>query len=274
MKPTGISLAPALLAALVVLPASERAQPADAQLLATFCAPANVKGATCKRAKNYPTGKACDVVLGADRYRGRFIAGRTILIAGYGSKCEAHVNEFGGAVLFDQTGGGIAFKGYQPGYAPHDCIVLAGSDKDRLICLTGHMGQGHLESGVAELLFPQDYSKNINLSYDFFAMADDATNDHGANTVDCKEGEKYFDLSKLAAGPQRDTVLVDIAYADAETIKTACAGGFPKPKETYGELPEGEAFVPAGHEKKGRFVIDLRTRKVVPEAEFGKTGGR
>lgn len=270
LKSTGLCLA--LLAALALLPAPGEAQPADAQLLSTFCAPANIKGATCRRARAYPTGKACDVVLGADRYSGRFIAGRMILIAGYGSKCEAHVNDFGGAVLFDQTGGGIVFKGYQPGYAPHDCIVLAGPDKDRLVCLTGHMGQGHLETGVAEMLFPQDFSRGINLSFDFLADADDATNDHGANTVDCKESEKYFDLSKLAPGPQRDTVLVDIAYADAETIKTACAGGLPKPKETFGELPEGEAFVPAGYEKKGRFVIDLRTRKVVPEAEFGKAG--
>ena len=132
------------------------------------------------------------------------------------------------------------------------------------------MGQGHLESGVAEMLFTQDFSKGINLSFDFFAMADNSMNAYGANTVDCKEREKYFGLSKLAAGPQHDTVLVDIEYADAETIKTACAGGFPKPKETFGELAEGEAYVPGGREKTGRFVIDLATRKLVPEAEFGK----
>jgi len=28
--------------------------------------------------------------------------------------------------------------------------------------------------------------------------------------------------------------------------------------------------VPAGHEKKARFVIDLTTSRAVPEAEFGK----
>ena len=133
------------------------------------------------------------------------------------------------------------------------------------------MGQGELESGVAEMVFTQDSSKGIKLSFDFFATADDTTNAYGANTVDCKEREKYFGLSKLAAGPQRDTVLVEIAYADAETIKTACSGGFPKPKETFGELADGEAYVPGGHEKTGRFVIDLATRKLAPESEFGKT---
>ena len=271
MKSTTLYLAMTSLAAVAALPAPGEAQPADAQLLSTFCARSNIRGSACKRAKAYPNRRACDVTLGNNRYSGKFVAGRTILIADYGSECEAHVNEFGGAVLFEQTGSAWAFKGYQPGYAPHDCVVLSGSNKDRLICITGHMGQGELESGVAEMLFPQDLSKNINLSFDFFVMADDTTNAYGANTVDCKEREKYFGLSKLTAGPRRDTVLVDVEYADAETIKTACAGGFPKPKEVFGELAEGEAYVPAGREKNGRFVIDLATRKLVPEAEVGKT---
>lgn len=259
-----------LLAAVAALPARSETQPADAQLLSTFCAPPYIRGSACKRAKAYPNRRACDVSLGKNRYSGRFVAARTILIADYGSECEAHVNDFGGAVLFEQTGAALAFRGYQPGYAPHDCVVLSGTSKDRLICLTGHMGQGHLESGVAEMLFTQDFSRGINLSFDFFVMADDSVNAYGANTVDCKERETYFGLSKLAAGPQRDTVLVDIEYADTETTKTACSGGFPKPKEAIGELAEGDAYVPRGREKSGRFVIDLATRKAVPEAEFGK----
>lgn len=264
-------LAMAVLAgALTALPASGEAQPADAQLLATFCAPSNIRGSACKRAKAYPNRRACDVSLGKDRYSGKFVAGRAILIIGYGSQCEAHVNDFGGSLLFEQTGGALAFRGYQPGYQAHDCVVLSGTDKDRLVCLTGHMGQGELESGVAEMVFTQDFAKGIKLSFDFFVTADDTTSAHGANSVDCKEQEKYFGLSKLAVGPQRDTVLVDIDYADAETIKTACSGGFPQPKEVFGELADGEAYVPGGHEKTGRFVIDLKTRKLVPEAEFGK----
>jgi hypothetical protein len=271
LKSTTLYLAVTLLAGVTALPAPGEAQSADRQLLSTFCAPSNIRGSACSRAKAYPNRRACDVSLGNDRYSGKFVAGRTILIVDYGSKCEAHVNEFGGAVLFEQTGSPAAFRGFQPGYAPHDCVVLSGNDRDRLICLTGHMGQGELESGVAEMVFTQDFSKGINLSFDFFATADDTTNTYGANTVDCKEREKYFGLSKLAMGPQRETVVVEVAYADAEIIKTACAGGFPKPKETFGELADGEAYVPGGREKIGRFVIDLATRKLVPEAEFGKT---
>lgn len=262
-------LAMALLAGVAALPASGEAQPADAQLLSTFCAPSNTKGATCSLAQGYPNGRACDVKLEEDRYTGKFIAGRTLLIAGYGSKCEAHVNEFGGAVLFEQTGATFAFQGYRPGYAPHECVVLNGGGNDRLVCITGHMGQGHLESAVAEMVLKPD-AKGIKLSYDFFVRAEDSIGAYGANTVACRDKQKYFGLSKLAAGPQRDTVLVDVDYADAETIKTACSGGFPKPEETFGELAKGDAYVPDGHEKNGRFVIDLATRKLVPEAEFGK----
>jgi hypothetical protein len=44
----------------------------------------------------------------------------------------------------------------------------------------------------------------------------------------------------------------------------------PAPKEIFGEPAPGEAYVPPGHEKTARFVIDLTTSKAVPEAEFGK----
>jgi hypothetical protein len=103
--------------------------------------------------------------------------------------------------------------------------------------------------------------------------AEDATGAYGSNVVDCKETSVYFGLAKLGAGPgrdTRDTVAVDIAHADKDTIATACTKGFPRPKEIFGELGPGEAYVPPGHEKKARFVIDLQTSKAVPEAEFGK----
>src|SRR4051812_13462836 len=88
--------------------------------------------------------------------------------------------------------------------------------------------------------------------------------------VDCKKTSAYFGLAKLGPGPGRDTVTVDIAHADKDTIQTACTKGFPRPKEIFGELGPGQAYVPLGHEKTARFVIDLTTSKAVPEAEFGK----
>ena len=96
LKSTSTCLAMTLLAGVTALPASSEAQTADAQLLSTFCAPSNMRGSACRRAKAYPNRRACDVSLGKNRYSGKFVAGRTILVVGYGSECEAHVNDFGG----------------------------------------------------------------------------------------------------------------------------------------------------------------------------------
>jgi hypothetical protein len=60
-------------------------------------------------------------------------------------------------------------------------------------------------------------------------------------------------------------VTVKAGYADAETIKKACSKAFPKPKQTFGKLARGDAYVPEGFEKRGTFVIDLVTRKVTPQ---------
>ena len=252
--------------------AKEKAQNADRPLLATFCDAANIKGSACMRAKGYRSGKRCDVKLRPDRYSGKFLAdGTMLLVVNYESNCEAHATDFGGSVIFEQKDGAVSFKGYQPGFQVNDCLVVARNEKqDRLICITGHIGQGHLESGVAEMVFTRDFSKTIEVSLNYFVTGEDTVGAYGANVVECKETSKYFGFAKLGAGPARDTVTTEIAHADKETIETACKKGFPKPKETFGELGDGEAYVPQGYEKKGRFVIDLTTSAAVPEAEYAK----
>ena len=107
---------------------------------------------------------------------------------------------------------------------------------------------------------------------DLLLTAEDSTGAYGANTVTCKELSHYFGVSKLRAGPRPQTVAVKLEYADAGTIRTACGKGFPRPKELFGKLSRGEAYVPTGYEKKGDFIIDLVTRKVALEAEAGKPG--
>jgi hypothetical protein len=134
-------------------------------LLATFCDAANIKGSACSRAKGYRRGKRCDVTLTPDRYSGKFLAdGSTLLVVNYESCCEPHATNFGGSVIFEQKDGATVFRGYQPGFQANDCIALARNEKqDRLICITGHLGQGHLESGIAEMVFTQDFSGNIDV---------------------------------------------------------------------------------------------------------------
>ena len=48
-------------------------------------------------------------------------------------------------------------------------------------------------------------------------------------------------------------------------IRTACARGFPKPKETFGKLSPSDAYVPNGYAKRGAFIIDLVTRTVTAQ---------
>ena len=252
--------------------ARDKAPNADPPLLATFCDAADIKGSACTRAKRYRTGKRCDVTLQPDRYSGKFLAdGSTLLVVNYESGCEAHANDFGGSVIFEQKDGAAIFNGYQPGLQVNDCIIVARNDRqDRLICITGHIGQGRLESGVAEMVFARDFNKTIDMSLNYFVTGEDAVGAYGSNVVDCKETSKYFGFARLGPGPGPDTVAVEIAHADKATIETACTKGFPKPKQLFGELGPGEAYVPPGHEKKARFVIDLTTSKAVPEAEFVK----
>ncbi|WP_076861543.1 hypothetical protein [Bradyrhizobium mercantei] len=267
-------LAPALGAAILFVTSQfisspARAEDSDRALLATFCAPANIKGSTCTRAKSYPGGRACDVKLTKERYTGRFIAGNALLVVNYESECEPHATDFGGVALFEQNGAATRFANrflrFLPGAQGHDCIVVPRNEQqDALVCSVGHMGQGILESAVARMEFAKKAGKRIEIAPDFLLRAEDAVSAYGANVVMCNEGPKYFGLSNLAAGPRRNTVAVDVDYADDEIIRTACGEGFAKPKELFHDLLPGEAFVPEGNEKKRRFIIDLVSGKAAP----------
>jgi hypothetical protein len=243
---------------------------ADRTLLATFCDAANIKDDTCSHAKGYPASgnkRNCDVKLLKDRFSGRFVpSDNPLLVINYESGCEARANDDGGSVVFELAGGNYSFVGFQPGVRVNDCIAVPRSERqDSLVCLTGHMGQGFLEGGVAQLSFGRDYGKGISIRYDFLLKAVDSTGAYGSNVVTCrKKPPKYFELSKLGAGSRKETVAFDATFADADVFKSACGKGFPKPKEIFGTLSKGDAYVPPGHEKKGRIIIDLVKRKVVP----------
>jgi hypothetical protein len=258
----------AVAAALSLAAGPAAAQEADRALLATFCDAADIDGSACRKAKNYPQGgnRVCDVKLTADRSRGKFVAGRPLLLVNYESGCEPHATDFGGSVVFELVDGKPVFRSFQPGTQVNECVTLAkNAQEDVLVCLTGHMGQGYLESGVAQVAFKGALGPDLETSFDFLLNATDSTGARGANTVTCKEGPANFGVSKLAAGARPMTVTVSVDHADAAIVRAACARKLPKPKETFGKLPKGEAYVPAGYEKKATFIIDLATRKVSPQ---------
>jgi len=160
-------------------------------LLATFCDAGNIKGDTCTHAKGYPAAgkRNCDVKLLADRFAGRFIAsGNPLLVVNYESGCEARATNDGGAAVFELVKGSTSFVGFQPGARVNECVVVPrGEKQDSLVCLTGQMGQGYLEGGVAQMLFARDYGKGIGVKYDFLLRSVDSTGAAGANVVTCKK---------------------------------------------------------------------------------------
>ena len=265
-KPIHVLLALTLAGA--CLPSLAYAQDADRALLSTFCDAANIKGSACAKARGYPNAgeRACDVSLTEDRSSGRFVAsGNSLLVVNYESGCESHATDDGGSAVFEQSSGKTIFRGFAPGSRVNECVVLKGEQQDQLACLTGHMGQGIPSSGVAQMTFTEGAGKDISIATDMLVTAEDSSGAFGANVVTCKDGAKYFELSDIKAGPRPRTVTVKAGYADAETIKKACGKAFPKPKQTFGKLARGDAYVPEGFEKRGTFVIDLVTRKVTPQ---------
>jgi hypothetical protein len=219
------------------------------------------------------TGKKCPVTLRSDhRYSGKFLSSiSSLLVVGYESDCEPHATDYGGSVVFEKTNNGYAFRGYQPGYGVTDCISVPRNTKqDRLLCRTGHTGQGHTETAVGEVVFTQDYSKAIKLNFDTLIAAEDSTLAYGVNSVDCESTTKYFGFSKLGLGPQSDTISLEITYADSASIREACRPGAPLPKGAVQKPAPGTAFISENAEKTSRFVFDLGSRELTPENQFKK----
>ena len=178
---------------------------------------------------------------------------------------RAACHEFRRRGHLQQKDRAVSFRGYQPAFQANDCITLARNGRqDRLICITGH-----LESGVAEMVFTRDFSKRIDVSLNYFVRAEDSIGAHGANVVECKESSVYFGLAKLAPGPRPDAVAVDIAHAEGHD-PDRMHQGLPAPEGDLRRTRPRRGYVPPGHEKNARFVIDLATSKTVPEAEFGR----
>jgi hypothetical protein len=241
------------------------AQSLTATLLRQICEAKDVRANECTKAKDYPEGKDCNVKLRDDRWTGRFISSQTILLVGYESDCEPHATDFGGSVVFEQTGQSYVFKSYQPGLVLAECTSLPrNSLQDRLVCLTGHMGQGFLESTVSEVVFTRDFSRSIAASLDVLVTATDSSGAYGVNKIACKESRVLFTFSNIAPGPTSDMVLVTVGYADRSVIAQACRPGARVPKDVVDRrsVGRGEAFVDPKLIKEGRFTLDLAKRQL------------
>jgi hypothetical protein len=269
MRIATLSLAAAMACLAAIAGSAAEKKPASGELLAQFCATGDVKGNNCLRAKGYPGGNDCNVELRDDPpVEGRFLASKTvILLARYDSDCEPHATENGGSVVFERIAGGLRFLGYQPGLAFDTCAtVAAGDTRDRLVCVTSHMGQGYLESAIAEVVLTQTAGA-IKNDLKFFQRATDSIGARGANSVKCSAKFAWFSFSDVKAGPGAGTVSVEASYADAETIRRACSRNAPKVKALM-PAERGDAYVDERSTRQGRFVLDLASRALMPEKSY------
>jgi hypothetical protein len=118
---------------------------------------------------------------------------------------------------------------------------------------------------MAQVLLTRDFDGGVSMALDFLLTAEDDVGAFGANVVACKGEANTFGVSELRAGARPRTVSAEISFADAETIRTACGKGFPRPKETHHTLEPHEAYVPKGFERHARRTFDLVTRQMLPE---------
>jgi hypothetical protein len=252
------------------------------QLLQQICLDTPV-GDSCKLAKNYPNGSACNIELDEKQdIEGRYIppiqgaSDGTVRILGYQSDCEAHVTEWGGSLLFEKYLGQYVFRGYEPGLVTEECINMQGRNnkQERLFCIRGGLHQGEADTGLFEVKLSRDYSGNVHVNYsdeDTFLTGMEDAGQYGAPTVDCKARMKILSLDKLRTGPIQNSVALTITYVDSSEIKKACEPGARQPQGVVAPAPNGAAFLPPERIKTDDFVLDLITRQLHPKTQSQRT---
>ena len=252
-------------------------------LLPLICEERNIVANYCKQARNYPGGNECPVELQPNRFEGRFLSANSLtIIVGYLSECEPHANNWGGSLVFEKQGRAITFIGYLPGFVVVGCTPITKSaGKENLICTTSYSGQGHLITTVGEAEFTQDTKGTVEVSYDSIEKADStlvemadstlvemADSTLGVNSVNCNADFQIFNLRSPKPGPAPDTVIVEASYADAATIRRACApDAEPLKIQTLSPPPPGEAYIDE-RDTSGQLIVDLTTRKIMPVSDF------
>ncbi|HQR19565.1 MAG TPA: DnaJ domain-containing protein [Burkholderiaceae bacterium] len=239
------------------------ARPSSDDPLHLICEARDIKDNTCSRAKGYPDGRVCDVRLKGPRIEGHFLSpDSTILLVSYLSDCEPHATNWGGSLLFEKRGASIVFKGYHRGIVVTDCTSIVGPGRERLLCATGGMGQGHASTHIAEIVFTQKADGKVEISGDHVISALDSSGAYGANRVECNATLKLIDLASPKPGPVPNTVLVKARYVDAARIRKACDSDRVFSKEIFVPAPAGEAYVEESEILEQWLTLDLATRKL------------
>ena len=235
-----------------------------------FATLANIKGSACTRQEDIHAGnRGCNVKLSADRYSGRFIAaGNPLLVVNYESGCEAHATDNGGAAVFEQSDGKTIFRGFAPGSQANDCVIAEERAAGSAGCLTGHIGQGILEGGVAQIALTQDYSKDISISTRTSCSRPKIPPAPMAPmSSPARKARKYFELSEIKAGPRPQTVTVKAEICRRGDDQEGLWQEFPKPKEVVRYAHAGRRLC-ARRLREARHVRD-RSRHAQGDGAIG-----
>lgn len=244
--------------------------PSTAEVLRLICAPANIRGDECRDARGYPKdGRRgrCNVKIVDTPVSGRFLsADRTTVLVSYTSDCEPHVNNFGGSLALELDAGRLIFRNYVRGTLTGRCLTPpAAGGTQRLICLGGFMGQGHVESTVLDIRLSQSRTGAVEAKTEILAIATSSEGAYGAEKVDCSDTMALIGFSDPATGPRPNTIALKVEYADDALIKQACAPGAKPPEGVLSEAEPGSGFLQGT--KTGTFVLDLATKQLQPDAQ-------
>ena len=88
--------------------------------------------------------------------------------------CKSRANDDGGTVVFEQVKGTTVLSASSRGSGQRVHRGAAGREAGSLVCLTGHIGQGYLEGGVAQMR-SRATRQGVSIKYDFLLRATDST---------------------------------------------------------------------------------------------------
>ena len=138
------------------------AQDADRLLLAAFCDLGNIEGSTCKKARLYPDAgtRACDVKLTQGALHRQIRRGHRRCSSSPMKAAASRTPPMAAARSCSNSSptnmcSGVFSRARRPTTAS---TLPKSTQQDVLVCITGHIGQGYLESGVAQMIFNAECS--------------------------------------------------------------------------------------------------------------------
>jgi len=248
---------------------------ANRYLLRLICDEKDIQGNQCLQAKNYPMrnidGRVCNVSLTGPKIEGHFLSSKQkLLLVVYYSDCEPHASNWGGSLVFEQSGASFIFKGYQQGLVFSQCMIKIVSGKDRLICDGGFLAQGYLETALYEVVFLGNSAEKMTLDYKILLSVTDSAGARYFNQVDCTGGLQLFSVGAPRGTSIENLIAFEATFASVATVRQVCKTNATLPmgwSEDIRAADPNHAFVGESDLTKSIFLLDLNTKKFFLESD-------